>query len=399
MAALLAALSLATAGLTAAAVVPDLARNSLLSRWSFRTRYQLTREGFVYLLIILLISVAALNTGNNLLFMILTILLAGILVSGMCSKTGLAGLELEMLLPEHIFARQSTPAQLRLKNIKRHFPSYSLTVSSRLQEKKRLSRSGPAATSLHPVLAEPIYAPYVPAGGTEVHQRVRLNFPRRGRYGQDEFLISSKFPFGILRRTRALALRCEVLALPNIQPSEAMANQFDRLAAEIQGRRKGRGDDLYSLRDYHDGDSARHVNWKATAKSQRLKVREFTDQEESRLTFIFDNRTPDLNEQTLERFERGVSLCACLAWSSFEAGCFLQFLSADFKTPMAPASEIIYHLLEALAIAQPNARPNATLFQGLGGLIEGFPVVFATARQNLESGAIPEGADVICPDP
>ncbi|MGH9357907.1 MAG: DUF58 domain-containing protein [Candidatus Acidiferrales bacterium] len=391
-AALLAALSLALAGLVAVAIVPGLVRRSVFSRWAFRTRYELTREGAVYLVIILLISIAALNTGNNLLFMILTILLGGILVSGVCSKTGLAGLELEMRLPEHVFAQQPASAHLRLRNTKRRFPSYSLTVSARSGKEKR--RGSQIIPSLPPILGQPVYAPYLPAGGTAV-EPVSLSFPRRGRYGQDHFLISSKFPFGILRRTRALTAHCEILALPGIQPREDIVSRFVRLAAEIQGTHKGRGDDLYSLRDYHDGDSARHVNWKATAKSQRLKVREFTDQEENRLTFIFDNRAASLSRGTLEKFEQVVSLCACLAWNSFEAGSFLQFLSAELKTSMAPASEVIYPLLEALATVEPEAGPNASFLQNLGESTEGFPVVFTSDRQNLDAADIPEGAYVI----
>lgn len=400
MAAVLAGLSLVLAGMAAVAVVPDLVRKSVLSRWASRTQYELTREGLVYFAIILLISVASLNTGNNLLFLILTILLAGILMSGVCSKTVLTGLELEMRLPEHIFALQPVPAHIRLRNTKRYFPSYSITISSKNRNQKRTSRPRKQMAAADPphVLGQPVYAPYIPRRGLVV-QQVTLNFPRRGRYGQNAFLISSKFPFGILRRIRALSTRCEILVLPSIQPVPEITRRLAGLASEIEGMRKGRGDDLYALRDYQEGDSARHVNWKATAKSQRLKVREFAEQEENRLTFMFDARVPDLNHQTLEGFERVVSLCACLAWKFFEAGSFLQFLGDDLKTPMAPASEVIFPLLEALAIITPKpVGVNENFLEGSGRSIEGFPVIFTAAPQNFRPAAIPESACFITPD-
>ncbi|HLI29572.1 MAG TPA: DUF58 domain-containing protein [Terriglobia bacterium] len=400
VAAALAGLSLVLAGLAAVAVIPDLVRKSVLSRWAFRTQYELTREGLVYFAIILLISVASLNTGNNLLFMILTILLAGILMSGVCSKTVLAGLELEMRLPEHVFAGQPTPAHLRLTNTKRYFPTYSVTVSSktRKQREGKRTRQETASPSLSNVLSQPVYAPYIPRRSVVV-QQVMLNFPRRGRYGQDIFGVSSKFPFGILRRSRALPSRCEILALPSIQPVQEIASKLPRLTAEIEGMRKGRGDDLYALRDYREGDSARHVNWKATAKSQSLKVREFTEQEENRLTFIFDARVPSLDDQTLEKFEQVVSLCACLAWKFFEMGSFLQFLSDGLKTSLAPAGEIIYPLLEALATIEPRAGSHAGyVFQDADRLPEGLPVIFTAAAGNMNRAAISEGACVITPD-
>ena len=77
-----AALSLILAGIVAVKVVPYLARRTALERWMVKIGYEFTREGMVYLIIIAVIVVSALNTGNNLLFIILASLLAGILVSG-----------------------------------------------------------------------------------------------------------------------------------------------------------------------------------------------------------------------------------------------------------------------------------------------------------------------------
>ena len=397
-AAILAGASLLLAGAAGVAVLPGLVRRSVLSRWAFRTQYEFTREGLIYFAIIALISIASLNTGNNLLFTILAILLGGILMSGVCSKTVLMGLELEFRLPEHIFAQQPARVHLRLKNTKRRFPSYSVTVRPRIAGSQRKPGSREQAAHRSGIPGQAIYAPYIPSRGTVAQQAV-LNFPRRGRYGQDTFAISSKFPFGILRRTRTLPAPREIVVLPSIQPVPEIIRQLPRLSAEIEGLRKGRGDDLYALREYREGDSARHVNWKATAKSQRLKIREFTEQEENRLTFIFDSRVPALNETARDGFELAVSLCACLAWRVYETGSWLQFLSDDLKTPMAPAREIIFPVLEALAVAEPKtAGVSEKLFTPSGESIEGFPVVFSAAGQNLQPPAIPEGAYVIRPD-
>lgn len=399
IAAILAGVSLLLAGIAAVAVIPGLVRRSVLSRWAFRTQYEFTREGLIYFAIVALISIASLNTGNNLLFTILAILLGGILISGVCSKTVLMGLELEMRLPEHIFARQPAQVYLSLKNTKRRFPSYSITVGSRTTGRQQKPRSREEAAAYRVgILDQAIYAPYIPRRGVVVQHAV-LNFPQRGRYGQDAFAVSSKFPFGILRRTRTLPIRCEIVVLPSVQPAPEIARRLPRLTAEIESLRKGRGDDLYALRDYREGDSARHVNWKATAKSQRLKIREFTEQEENRLTFIFDTWVPALDEPARDGFERAVSLCACLAWRVFETGSWLQFLSDGLKTPMAPAREIIFPMLEALAVAEPKtASANENLLTRSGESIKGFPVIFSAAGQNLDLSAIPEGACVVCPE-
>jgi quinol-cytochrome oxidoreductase complex cytochrome b subunit len=83
-----AAIALLLAGVIAAYAVPYLARRTALRSWMVRIDYEFTREGAVYLLLVVAIIIAALNTGNNLLFIILACLLAGIVASGILSRGG-----------------------------------------------------------------------------------------------------------------------------------------------------------------------------------------------------------------------------------------------------------------------------------------------------------------------
>ena len=115
---LCALLSLILAGIVAIKIVPYLARRTALERWMVKIEYEFTIEGAIYLVLIAVIIVAALNTGNNLLFIILASLLAGILVSGILSKIVLEDLELDFALPEHLFARQPMISRLTLRNLK-----------------------------------------------------------------------------------------------------------------------------------------------------------------------------------------------------------------------------------------------------------------------------------------
>src|SRR5579875_3263685 len=117
-AAAIAAFSLLLTALVAVRVVPYLARRSALDRWLMKVEYEFTREGAVYLAVIAVIALAALNTGNNLLFIILSCMIAAIAASGVCSRIVLQGLELEFSLPEHIFAGRPIYARFRLANRK-----------------------------------------------------------------------------------------------------------------------------------------------------------------------------------------------------------------------------------------------------------------------------------------
>jgi len=354
-----AAISLLVTAVVAIKVVPYLARRTALERWMIHIEYEFTREGVLYFLIILVIAVAALNTGNNLLFIILASLLAGILVSGILSAVALSKLELEFVLPEHVFAESPLISRLTVRNLKWVFPSFSVAVGARSAKKLRRKR---AAVTPEPrqILDAPVYVPYIPHRGA-VTQHVELTFPRRGRYTQDGFRVSTKFPFGLLRKAQEVASKQEILVLPNVQPTEEFYEILPLIGGEMESSYKGRGHDLYAIRDYQETDSARHVDWKATAKAQQLKVREFTREDERRLVLVFDTTLSADTERARAQFEKGVNFCACLAWHFFEIETQMQFLANGFETHMAPASEILYAVLERLALVEPVAGSDSSL--------------------------------------
>jgi len=351
-------LALTLAGIIAVKVVPYLARRTALERWMVKIEFEFTREGAVYLMLIAIITVAALNTGNNLLFIILASLLAGILVSGVLSHIVLTQLELEFVVPDHIFAQQPMISRLRLANLKWFFPSFSVTVSAR-EDKEKRKRDRPAKVAAEKprhILDEPVYVPFVPRRSS-VTQHVELTFPRRGRYTQEGFRVSTKFPFGFLRKSREVAVQREILVLPNVQPTEEFYEILPLISGEVESFFKGRGHDLYAIRDFQEGDSARHVDWKASAKAQQLKVREFTREDERRVVLVFDARLPKADGKALAQFEKGVNFCACLAWHFYEIDAQLGFVCDGLETSMTSAGEIIYPILESLALVEPKVGP------------------------------------------
>lgn len=364
MAAVMAAFSLLLTALVAVRVVPGLARRTAIEHWMPGVEYEFTREGVLYLAMIAIITVAALNTGNNLLFIILSCLLAGILASGVMSRIVLQGLELELTLPEHLFAEQAVLAGLRLKNQKQVFPTFSVTVSGRASlGRKRGRRPLPSAPT---ILDQDVYIPYLPRRSA-ASPDVTLTFPRRGSYSQESFRVSTRFPFGFVRKTRSIPCGREVLVLPCVEPTENFFEVLPQLGSELDNYLKGRSHDLYAIRDYQPSDSARHVDWKATARVGQLKVREFTREDERRLRLVFDPWVPDARDETLESFENSVALCACLAWYFCETGAHMAFATDGFEAPMSPARQVLYPVLETLARVEPAPASAPSLNRLLSG--------------------------------
>jgi uncharacterized protein (DUF58 family) len=370
-------ISLGIAAWVSIAIVPALARRTSLRWIAYQIDYRLTRDGIIYLSAVFVLILAAVNTGNNLLFLILACLLAGILISGVLSRIVLTGIELKFDLPEHIFAEQPVLAEVELRNDKPAWPSFSIRVIGG-------TKKSPAE-----ILTRPVFFPYIPRMSA-ARQKVELRFPRRGVYRQDSFGIRTRFPFGFFEKTRQVDSNLEIAVYPRVEPTEQFYEVLPLLTGEMASYFRGRGHELHSLRDYLNTDSARFVDWKVTAKTGRLVVREFAREDERRVLLVLDpfigppradlGRLADAEHA--ERFERAVSLAACIAWHFHEIHSVMQFCTNRFSTPMAPAGEIIYDTLRKLAMihADTSATGGAFLDQ-LASDSEIFKIILTSRPQ------------------
>ena len=362
LAAVTTAIALGLAAWVAITIVPAMARRTSLRWIAYQIDYRLTREGVIYLGAIFVLVLAAVNTGNNLLFLILACSLAGILISGVLSRVVLTGVNLKLDLPEHIFAGQPVLAELELRNEKLFWPSFSLRV---------VGEGAKDAASESNILTRPVFFPYLPRGSSTT-QKVELRFARRGIYRQDAFGIRTRFPFGFFEKTRRVSSDISITVYPRVEPTEQFYEVLPLLSGEMTSYFRGRGHELHSLRNYQPTDSARFVDWKVSARSGRLMVREFAREDERRLMLVLDpaiswppsssvtgSQSGSLSTEYLDRFERAVSLAACIAWHFYELGSVMQFRTPAFSTPVATAEEIIYDALRELAVIEPVIQPSA----------------------------------------
>jgi uncharacterized protein (DUF58 family) len=369
--------SLVVVAWVAVTLVPVLARRTALRWIGYKMEYRVTREGWIYILGIFLVAVAALNTGNNLLFLILASLIAIILMSGVLSSITLSGVEMRLQLPEHIFAGQPVRTLVEVHNEKLTLPSFSLRVEA-VRGKNAVNAA---------MLETPVYFPYIPKH-ERVQQHVPMTFPRRGVYSQEAFRIVTRFPFGFLQKARRVDLKSEALVYPSVEPTRDFFEVLPGMQGALESLAKGRGQDLYALRDYQPRDSSRHVHWKASARLGSLMVREFTREDDCRVVLVLDPRTSVglAEKEANARFERAVTMCAALAWHFYERNAILQFRTAGFETPLLEAEEVIFDILRHLATAKPIPQdPKHALLSDLANTAEIFRVIVTSESR----GAIP----------
>jgi uncharacterized protein (DUF58 family) len=153
---------------------------------------------------------------------------------------------------------------------------------------------------------------------------------------------------------------------PAVKPTERFFEILPLLTGEIEAYQRGTGHDLYAIRDMLGTDSVRHVDWKASARAGTMMVREFAREDDRRVQLVLDARLgrAPLPEQ-LDQFEAAVEFCASLAWHFHEIGAQFQFVCGEFRTRVAPAGEIIYDILEFLALVRPDeTSPDGPVAMG-----------------------------------
>jgi uncharacterized protein (DUF58 family) len=250
--------------------------------------------------------------------------------------------------PDHIFAGEAAPVIVTLRNTKRVLPSFSILVEARGPNSER---SGRSKRYLKRLLAYFSYVPHRAAA----EQRVEQLFPNRGHVLIDGFELSTRFPFGFFRRRRRLRARnVDIVVYPKPEAISDELHLLPMYAGRLASVRRGAGHDLFSMRDYQPQDDLRHIDWKATARVRKLTVREFTSEDERRITIVLDTRLPNQPDDALpERFEKGVVQAASLLKHFVDERAEVRLVLGNEIGAFGSGIEHLYRCLRRLAFASP----------------------------------------------
>jgi uncharacterized protein (DUF58 family) len=310
--------------------VPRLARG-VDWRWlPLFSQYKITRDGIIFVVALLIVLAAAVNTANNLLYMVLSSLLAVLSLSAFLSAMNFRFLSMELQLPERAFAGEAFAASVTIHNRKRVFPAFSLTTEPQ--------ESSLYFTAIHP--------------GTSVTDWCEVTLPRRGRYTIKRLRTASRFPFGLFTKMLEYKVNAECVCYPAILPQEQMDLSFRDIHGSRPRFERGLGFDLYTIRDYQPSDSARLVHWKASAKTSTLKTREFAAEDTTRVVIAFD-RFGKPHEG--ERFEQRVSWAASLAFHLIRNGVEVILASDEWESPAGNSEAVLDGILHYLALVEMSA--------------------------------------------
>ena len=307
---------------------------------------RITKVGLWWLILTVVVALAATNTGNNGLYLVLVTMLATLVVGHLLASLNLRWLAVDVRLPREIFACRPASVELILRERTGWLPRWML--SAHLEPAAAIASADPT-----PVPASLFERLGRGAAGCE-RQEVLLR--RRGRYQLGRVRVRSLFPFGLFRKGRVYELDREVLVWPELFELSAIRARVAGGIGQATNERPGHGQDLISLRDFLPGDDPRSIHWKQTARSGRMIFKVRDSEESRRLLLLLDNAVGELTEGARRRFERLVSEAATAALDALAGGFEVGLTTRDQVIAFASGPRHRHRLLDALALVEPVER-------------------------------------------
>ncbi len=235
-----------------------------------RLRLSITRLGVEYLAAMLLMGLFAVNTGNNLLYLVFSMMLGLFLASGWASRRAIQDLELEGIEEGNLFARVQGGIKVRLREL-----------------------AAGRARGLEVHLAAPraeVDPGFYPGGQKGAEERLlvlQARPERRGPLRVDWVELRTSFPFGFMEKAWRFPLGADLLVLPHPRPFSPLQGREGE-----PGRARPREGVTCpdGARPFKERDPLSRVHWKRTAQRGAPWVRTFEDEPPSGMRLRLDLR-------------------------------------------------------------------------------------------------------------
>jgi uncharacterized protein (DUF58 family) len=285
------------------------------------------------------VGFAALNTGNNLMYLVLSLMLGFLLLSGVLSESSLRGIRVRRRLPRELYAGTENKIVLEISNHQRRVTAFAVVVEDRRATAETDVAKWPRAFALR-----------VGAGET-LRRTYGFQPARRGRVEFKEFQIFTRFPFGLFSKSLTLPASQSALVFPALEPIRSLRNfGSPRDAGERVPAPSGSGADAIGLRAYVPGDSLRRIHWRASMRRRSLLVREVESEHEAEVEVRLQTR----GAQPGERFERSVVWVASEIAALLDAGSRVALRIDDSLIDAGSGVRHRARLLTHLALVEPS---------------------------------------------
>ena len=223
-----------------------------------RLRLSLTGLGAQYLLALLGVGVFSVNTGNNLLYLVFALMLGLFLVSGILSRRALQNLKVVGLEEGNLFARVRGGLRLRLQD----------AGHGRIR-----------GLEVHLMMEDGLVEPGFLDSASRTDETLVVLHARAGHRGWIHVRIlefRTRFPFGLIEKSRFFHLDQTVLVLPH--PRTPSAHHVNWRGEGQRTLPQEGSSSPEGARPLRMGDAPGRVHWKRTAQRGQPWVRTFEEE-------------------------------------------------------------------------------------------------------------------------
>lgn len=303
--------------------------------WEFEGVVRLTKVGTTYIISTVILAIAAINTGNNAIYIAVALMLGCLLLSGLASKGGLKHLSLEIRGIDEAWAGRAAAGTLFVRNDSRIWNVRDVVLTS-------------------DSLAAPVFIPVI-ARRSELLVAAQFLFARRGLAHVSAIDSYTRYPFGFVLKKRRLRVSSEVVVFPRILAADAERERFKPAMGEASNSsRPGLGTEIHSFREYVRGDSVRQVHWKKSASLGRWIMKQQEADAARSLHVVVDPYKP--RRASDDEFESMIESAATFIYHAAARGLDVT-LSMPRVTLRARESESAAPLFRALALLEPMHEP------------------------------------------
>ena len=346
----------------------------IFKRGNPRRYLKFTRDGKYMVAITVGVGLAAINTGNNLLYLFLGMLLSMIVVSGILSEITLRRLEVRRKLPSFGVANTPFLVSVRLVNNKAKIPSFSVQIDD------KISPTGQSKTCFFLKVR----------AGTQQETNYRIKLPKRGLYGFAVLTISTRFPFGFFAKRRIREQYEPLTIVPEIRP--VASAHLPLISGDGTSHRSlsGLGREFANLRAYRTGDDARDIHWKRSAARKDWVTREYETESTKTVNLVLHPWAPDLGPHDGLNNEDAADVCVSLVASLSShyvgSGYCVNVSIGQRRFQLEPSRPHLNSLLLTLALFQFEVSSQADHFNvPIGGPLTLFVVHPALKDRFIES--------------
>lgn len=315
-----------------------------------RTRHRITLLGWVFVLVTVLLLLAAVNTGTNLLYLISGTILSLSLLSLLAMYGSFRHLYMARQAPYAVHRGECAPMTLRLENRSRWRTAFSIRLLQKNSEGEEETIG---------------YWMRLPAQRAAEIQTQEI-FPKRGIFPLPDLTLSTTFPFGLIESRSTHPFSQEITVYPRTQSIRTTV--FERMPGTGQAPQmhQGDGDEFFCLREYVPGDDIRRISWRASARLGYPVVKDLEPDTSRFVVILLDTHLMDQTDQAAQQLEDAIETAASLGATLLRKQFYVAIATPESTLQIGDGKGHETAMLELLARLEGCAERPDDFAQGSG---------------------------------